>query len=118
MVDTHIWVEERDGFTIVRFDDDEIEDWFDDIFTEEHDLECVGCSNETTAKGVFRLRYFDASVSVATLQEIIDAVDANEIQSVWELNNTAEGRKTYSPKTGTPFFKTLIDWFKGKPDNR
>lgn len=117
MADTHIWIEERDGFTVAKFDDDEIEDWFDDIFTEEHGLECVGCSEETTAEGVFRLRYFEASISVATLQEIIDAVDADEIQSVWELNNTAEGRKTYSPRISTPPFKKLIDWFNGKSDN-
>lgn len=87
MNQTHIDFLEIEGRPVVKFDDYELFDWFDDIFTEQHGIQYDFVVEETGRAGTSYLMHFARTVSLSTLREIVNTIDTHEIERVWLLNN-------------------------------
>jgi len=109
----HITVGSIEGRPIVEFDDYELQDWFDDIFTEEYGI-CYEyrTDNEEGPFGNY-IMHFSADVSEKKLTEIVNSIAPEEINKVWALNNTVDGRIIHAWPEGEPIYVRILAWFKG-----
>ncbi len=76
-----------DGHAVLTVVDTETFDWIEDILTEEHDIEGSFLETcEIDGKTVYNVHFLDIN-DPKKLKTIVDAIDQNELQRIWNLNN-------------------------------
>jgi hypothetical protein len=82
----HVMLDELDGHVTIRIDDWELFDFIDDQL-DSHDLSYDFYSEQKSGCCHFFVMHFQSGVDYARLKEVIDSIDPQEIQRIWELNN-------------------------------
>ena len=76
-----------DGHVVLSVLDTETFDYVEDILAEEHDLEWSYMeTGETDGKPVYTVHFLEMN-DPKRLQTIIDEIDQNKLQRIWNLNN-------------------------------
>jgi hypothetical protein len=82
----HVTLDESDGHVTIRIDDRELFDFIEDHLID-HGFICDYYSEQQSGCRHFFAMHFPAGVDHARLKEVIDSIDPQEIQRIWELNN-------------------------------
>lgn len=83
----HLKIEKKEGHVVLIVEDTEVFDFVEDILIEQHDLNYAYLETKKANGLETYTLHFPAINDPTRLQAAVDAIDPNELQRIWNLNN-------------------------------